>query len=107
MDRGLDFTGDLSPEVAGVPQLHAALVHEQVGRTLRLPLYYYGVVAGALELGAPEAAGLGLAEGPGERRPGSHAVPPSAGDGRSGQDARGEDQSVVRGKRVDVRRHLA
>src|SRR5205807_4276890 len=64
------------------------------------------VPAGALELGAPVAAGLRFAEGAGERRFRAHAVAAGAGHGGAGDDARREDQDVVGAERVGAPRHV-
>src|SRR5439155_22406318 len=93
-------------EVGGVAELDLVFVDPDVDRRLRYAVDDDGVPAGLLDLGAPEAAGLGLAEATRERGLRADRVPAGAGDRRAGDDARGEDDDVVRAERVGALRDV-
>jgi len=64
------------------------------------------VPAGALQLGAPVAARLRLAEAAGERRFGADTMPPGPGHRRPREHAGRNDENVVRPQRVGALRHV-
>ena len=63
-----------APEARGVPELCVPVVHPEPDRLLGCPCEDDLVESGGLELGLPEAARVGLAESPGQRRLGSDGV---------------------------------
>ena len=93
-DGGFHRTGDLAPELGGVAELDLVVLDPEVNGLGCAALDDDAVPAGLLELGAPVAAGLGLAEKAGERRLGAHAVAAGARQGHAGGGAHGEDQAV-------------
>src|SRR5207253_8503590 len=105
-DRVLDLAGDLASEVRGVAELDGSVVDPEIDRGGGDPVKDDRVPAGALELGAPVASGLRLAEAPGERRLGADAVTPCAGDRRACEDPGCDDEDVVGPQRVRALRHV-
>ena len=99
-DRLLHVAGDASPEVGGVPEFHRAVIDPQIDGRGRDAVEDDGVPARTLQLGAPEATRLGLAEPAGERRLGAHAVAAGSRDGGAGDDARRDDQDIVGAQRI-------
>jgi hypothetical protein len=65
--RVLDLASDLAPEVRRVADLDGAVADPEIDRRLRHAVNDDRVPASALELGAPVAARLRLAEAAGER----------------------------------------
>src|SRR4029453_17172886 len=94
-DRILDLPRDLAPKVRRVAELDGALVDPEIGGSRGDPVEDDRAPAGALQLSAPVAARLRLAEAAGERRLGADAVASGAGYRRTGEHAGRNDENIV------------
>ena len=99
-DRGLDRRRILAPQVPRIADLCRAVLHPEVHGIGRLPGDDDGVEARHLELRAPVAAGLRLAEPVGEGRAGDGVEAGRRRDGSAGEQPRRQDQDVLRAQRI-------
>jgi len=77
-----------------------------VDRRVGLAVDHDGVIAGRPQLGAPPAAGLGLAVAAGERRLRRRGVPVGAREREPVDDAGREHELVLGSQRLDARREV-
>ena len=102
----LGVTNRLAPQMRRVTQLDPVIVNEQVLGRLGLARDQHQVVAGELQLRAPEPARVGGGDAVGQGALGDHHVAGPAGSTGTGQRSSGEDQHVLWRQRIDRRVHL-
>ena len=84
----------------GIQQLDLVIDDIDVGPVGSLALHNDGIPAGVLQLGAPDAAGVGAGDHAGEGGLGDHHVTAGGGSRRAGHGAGDVDQLVFRGQGV-------
>ena len=105
-DTALHRVRELAPVGRRVANLHVAVGEPQADRGIGRTLHDNAVPARALQLRAPEAARLRLAESAGQRRFGADAVAPGARRHRARGDPGREDEHGVGAQRVGVGRDV-
>ena len=101
LELGVHFLAHHAQVLPGVQQLDLVVLNADVGPFGSLTLHNDGVPAGVLQLGAPDAAGVGAGDHPRQRGLGHHHVAAGGRGRRAGHGAGDVDQLVFRGQGIN------